>query len=386
MDLKYKRVAELHMLEDFMNQMYEKLRVLERDEKPLESRERLASMKGPLLEWYDANRRILPWREDPEPYRVWISEIMLQQTRVEAVKPYFNRFVEALPTVKALSEVPEEILLKLWEGLGYYNRARNLKKAAILMVEQYHGRLPASYEELLKLPGIGSYTAGAIASIAYGIPVPAVDGNVLRVISRILASREDVLKQSVKRKMEADILEVIPTERASAFNQALIELGAIVCVPNGQPKCGECPLESVCLAKKQGLTDQIPYKAPKKARKIEDRTVLLVELEDKFAILKRPDAGLLASLYEFPNLDGALNGEQVRSYFEREGIKTVELEPLPPAKHIFSHVEWHMTGYHVKLEGRVPESYVMAEKDEIRTRYPLPNAFSAYIKLLFGES
>lgn len=365
-----------------MKQLYEKLQVLESEDRQLSREERLKAMNGPLLDWYESHARILPWRENPEPYRVWISEIMLQQTRVEAVKPYFQRFIEALPTVEALAAVPEDQLLKLWEGLGYYNRARNLKKAAQVMVESYGGIPPASYGELLKLPGIGSYTAGAIASIAYGIPVPAVDGNVLRVLSRVLASREDILKQSVKKQMEADLKTTMPETRASAFNQGLIEIGAIVCVPNGQPKCGECPLASICLARKQGLLDSIPYKTPKKPRRIEERTILLLETGTQIALLKRPDRGLLASLYEFPNLEGYLTREQVEERLRADGCQEWTIEPLPGAKHIFSHVEWHMIGYRVLLAGDLPKGYIDAEKEEIKTKYPLPNAFGAYTKLV----
>ena len=289
-----------------MKHLYDRLQILEQSGQELDREQRLKAMERPLLAWYETHARVLPWREQPEPYRVWISEIMLQQTRVEAVKPYFARFMEALPTVRDLAEVPEENLLKLWEGLGYYNRARNLQKAARVIQEQYGGVIPSSYEELLKLPGIGSYTAGAIASIAYGIPVPAVDGNVLRVISRVLASSEDILKQSVKKQMEESLKAVMPADRASAYNQGLIEIGAIICVPNGQPKCGECPLASICLGRKQGLLDSIPYKTPKKPRKIENRTILLIESDGAYMIRKRPEQGLLASLYEFPSLDGHL--------------------------------------------------------------------------------
>ncbi len=271
-----------------MEQWYEGLQILEHESQPLPPMERLKAINGPLLSWYKGHARMLPWRERPEPYRVWISEIMLQQTRVEAVKPYFARFMEAFPDVKALAEADDERLLKVWEGLGYYNRARNLKKAAGIMAESYGGQLPPSYEELMKLPGIGSYTAGAIASIAYGIRVPAVDGNVLRVISRILASREDILKASVKKKTEKDLMETMPEDRAGEFNQGLMEIGAMVCVPNGQPRCGQCPFSSLCLARKHGLLDSIPYKAQKKPRRVEERTVLLLEYDHEIAIEKRP--------------------------------------------------------------------------------------------------
>lgn len=374
-----------------MNHLYEKLQVLEREDRPFSRTERLKAMNGPLLFWYQGHARILPWRDNPTAYQVWISEIMLQQTRVEAVKPYFSRFLEALPDVRTLAQVEEEKLLKLWEGLGYYNRARNLKKTAEIVVRDYEGKLPASYEELLKLPGIGSYTAGAIASIAYGIPVPAVDGNVLRVISRVLANEDDIRKQSIKHQVEDSLKETMPKDEASNFNQGLMEIGAVICVPNGQPKCQECPLESICLARKQGLTDRIPYKAPKKPRKVEERTILLIESGQQIAIRKRPDHGLLASLYEFPNYEGIWKKEDVAGLAERscgepgfaEGIR--EIEYAGEAKHIFSHVEWHMTGYRILTE-KIPSAYLSVEKQEIFEKYPLPNAFCAYTKLIRGES
>ena len=205
----------------------------------------------PLLAWYEKNRRKLPWRENVSAYRVWVSEIMLQQTRVEAVKPYFARFIDALPDVSDLADCEEEKLLKLWEGLGYYNRVRNMQKAAKTVMEEYGGQLPDDYEKLLSLKGIGSYTAGAIASIAYGIPVPAVDGNVLRIITRLTQDESDIMKQSVKKRVEQALLEVMPQKRAGVFNQALMELGATVCVPNGAPLCEACPWKEFCLAKKK---------------------------------------------------------------------------------------------------------------------------------------
>lgn len=375
-----------------MKHLYDRLQVLEHSGQELDREQRLKAMERPLLAWYETHARVLPWREQPEPYRVWISEIMLQQTRVEAVKPYFARFMEALPTVRDLAEVPEENLLKLWEGLGYYNRARNLQKAARVIQEQYGGVIPSSYEELLKLPGIGSYTAGAIASIAYGIPVPAVDGNVLRVISRVLASSEDILKQSVKKQMEESLKAVMPADRASAYNQGLIEIGAIICVPNGQPKCGECPLASICLGRNQGLLDSIPYKTPKKPRKIENRTILLIESDGAYMIRKRPEQGLLASLYEFPSLDGHLGTEEVRKELEQSepfaGLVShiTAIEPLMAAKHIFSHVEWHMVGYRIRLDGVRPDQWLMAEVEDLKETYPIPNAFFAYSKWIFEKS
>ena len=337
------------MENQYVKRLYDRLVTVEREGYPMSRRERLTAVREPLLLWYYENRRVLPWREEPEPYRVWISEIMLQQTRVEAVKPYFARFMEALPDVRALAQVEEETLLKLWEGLGYYNRARNLKKAAQDLRGAVRGRLPASYEALLKLPGIGSYTAGAIASIAFQMAEPAVDGNVLRVISRLLESREDIGKQSVKKQMEKDIREIIPEKRPGDFNQALIELGAIVCTPAGEPLCSRCPFETLCLARRNGTIREIPVKSGKKERRREEKTVFLIEYEGKAAIRKRSSRGLLASLYEFPNLPGHLKEQEIPEALgiDREDISSIE--PLAESVHYFL-MEWHMTGFRVMIK------------------------------------
>ena len=271
----------------------------------------LAAIPKPLLVWYDRNRRILPWREEPTPYRVWVSEIMLQQTRVEAVKPYFERFMNALPDITALAAAPEEELLKLWEGLGYYNRVRNLKQAAEQIQADYEGQMPDSYEELLRLKGIGSYTAGAIASIAYGRAVPAVDGNVLRVISRIRQDSRPITDPKVKTAVEKDLAGVIPVDRPGDFNQAMMELGACVCLPNGAPLCERCPLAKLCMAHQTGRETDYPVKQEKKPRQIEDRTILVIRDENKTAIRKRPGRGLLAGMYEFPSLTGFRTAEEV---------------------------------------------------------------------------
>lgn len=364
---------------------YEKLQTLFAEGKNLSDKERLAFAYGPLLSWYRENKRDLPWRENKDAYRIWISEIMLQQTRVEAVKPYYFRFMEHFPTVTALAGASDDELFKCWEGLGYYSRARNLKKAAQIIVDEYGGILPASHKELLELPGIGSYTAGAIASIAYEIPAPAVDGNVLRVLSRVTESRDDILKQSAKKKMEALVSEVIKEGEAGDFNQALIEIGAVVCVPNGAPLCDSCPFYTVCAAREKGLTDEIPVKTLKKGRKIEEKTVLLLEYGEKIAIRKRADKGLLASLYEFINMPGKLGEAEVAGMFDGP----VRLEKLPEAKHIFSHVEWHMSGYFLSAD-RIPEilsggtggPVIYAGIEELREKYPIPGAFAAYKKYL----
>ncbi len=336
----------------------------------------------PLLEWYDKQARILPWRSEPTPYRVWVSEIMLQQTRVEAVKPYFARFMKALPTVEALAECPEDELLKLWEGLGYYNRVRNMQKAAKILVLENAGEVPAQFEELIKLPGIGKYTAGAVSSIAFGIPVPAVDGNVLRVITRINGDERDISKDSVKQAIAREIQEIIPMRRAGDFNQALIELGAMVCVPNGPAKCAECPAAHLCEARRQDRIMEFPKKTPKKPRSIEKKTVLLIRDGEKVAIRKRPKKGLLAGLYELPNLEGELTEEEVLEVVKSYDLAPLFIQKLEDSKHIFTHKEWHMTGYAVRVEELEKEAdgLLFVERKTIEENYPIPSAFAAYAK------
>lgn len=335
-----------------------------------------------LLNWYDHNARILPWREDPTPYRVWISEIMLQQTRVEAVKPYYERFMKELPDVEALASVDDDRLMKLWEGLGYYNRARNLKAAANQIMDDYGGQMPADYEQLLSLKGIGEYTAGAIGSIAFHLPVAAVDGNVLRVITRITGDERDILKQSVKRAITKDLLEIIPETRAGDFNQALMELGAVVCIPNGQPKCSLCPWDTICRAYKEDLTDRIPRKMPKKKRKIEPKTVFLLEYQDKIAIRKREAQGLLAGLWEFPNTETIFSIEDLEQQLEAWQVRHYEFEATAKHKHIFSHVEWHMAGFYVECQEKPQEDFLWVSREELEDEYAIPSAFEAFKAVL----
>lgn len=341
----------------------------------------------PLLTWYDKGKRILPWRENPTPYRVWVSEIMLQQTRVEAVKPYFERFMEVLPDTKALAKAEEETLLKLWEGLGYYNRVRNLQKAAVRIEEQYNGTIPKDYQTLLTLPGIGRYTAGAIASIAYQQKAPAVDGNVLRVIARVCADDGDILTKPVKDRVEQMLLAVMPQERSGDFNQALMELGATVCIPNGAPRCEICPWRSFCEARIQGRIAQLPKKTPKKARVIEHKTILIIRDENKAALHKRPSKGLLAGMYEFPSMEGHQSREAVLAYLKKLGLQPLHIKPLPEAKHIFTHKEWHMSGYVIRVDelagaAETAHDFLFVETKETEEQYPIPSAFAAYTKYL----
>lgn len=336
----------------------------------------------PLLDWYDAHARILPWREEPTAYRVWVSEIMLQQTRVEAVKPYYERFMKALPDVEALAQAKEETLLKLWEGLGYYNRVRNMNKAAIRIIEQHQGMIPDTYEELCALPGIGSYTAGAVASIAYKRSVPAVDGNVLRVISRIRLDERDILQERVKKSVWKDLNEIMPHDRPGDFNQALMELGATVCVPNGEPKCGECPWNSFCMAKARGCMADYPKKTPKKARTIEYKTILVLQDDQKTALRKRPSKGLLAGMYEFPWMEGIQDEDKVLAYLKEIGLQAIHIKRLEDSRHIFSHKEWHMTGYAIRVDelARTQDKsgLLFVEREAAQESYAIPAAYAAY--------
>ena len=353
----------------------------------LEERETVAAaLTEPLLKYYDNHRRILPWREEPTAYRVWVSEIMLQQTRVEAVKPYFARFMEHLPDIRSLAEAPEEQLLKLWEGLGYYSRVRNLGIAAKQVMEQYNGTMPADPKELLKLKGIGSYTAGAIASIAYGVSVPAVDGNVLRVMSRIFMDDRDILSAAVKKYWEELLTKSMSKERPGDFNQALMEIGAMVCVPNGAPKCEACPFGAVCKAHLAGREMEYPYKAAKKERTVEERTVLILRDENKTVLVKRPAKGLLAGMYEFPIMEGFADENTVIDYLKQHGLDTIWITPLEDAKHIFTHKEWHMKGYMVRVDelskGETPSEWLFVEPEETEAKYPIPSAYAKYMQYL----
>ena len=344
----------------------------------------LEQIVKPLLAWFEKNARTLPWRSISTPYRVWVSEIMLQQTRVEAVKPYFERFMHALPDVKSLAECEEERLLKLWEGLGYYNRVRNMQIAAQTVMEQYDGKLPADYEKLLELKGIGHYTAGAIASIAYGIPVPAVDGNVLRILMRVSADNSDIMKQSVKTRVEQALQQVIPQDCAGSFNQALMELGAIVCVPNGEPLCDQCPWYSFCETRKRGLWQELPVKKKAKGRRIEERTVLVIRDGERVVLKRRPKKGLLAGLYEFPNEPGRLTEDEALRAVQDMHLHPMRIQRLEEAKHIFSHVEWHMQGYMVEVDSLTREEagLLFVEAAHSEETYPIPAAFAAYTKYM----
>ena len=333
--------------------------------------EKCTNMVPGLLDWYHDHRRTLPWRSDPTPYHVWVSEIMLQQTRVAAVLDYYARFMNALPSVSDLAGVEEDVLLKLWQGLGYYNRARNLQKAAKVVMEQYNGTFPGTYEELIQLPGIGDYTAGAIASIAFGQAVPAVDGNVLRVLARITGDEGDITRPDTKKRIRQLISDTMPRSLPGDYNQALMELGALVCLPNGAPDCEHCPVRALCTAALEGRTAELPVKKAKAARKVESRRVYLIFREGKVALRRRPKGGLLARLWEFPN---ELTGDEPEI-----GNHLTLLEEGPKGKHIFTHREWHMeSGIYRAETAELPESWVWAGAEELNEVYAVPNAFDPF--------
>lgn len=345
--------------------------------------ESLHQMANPLVKWYRENKRSLPWRDIKDPYRIWVSEIMLQQTRVEAVKPFYERFLNELPNVEALANAKEEKLLKLWEGLGYYNRVRNMQKAAIQIMEKHDGVFPREFGDIRNLTGIGSYTAGAIASFAFDIPKPAVDGNVLRVLTRITENSDDIMKASVKTEIEKALERVIPKDEARDFNQGLIELGALVCVPNRAPKCGDCPLADLCLACKNGTQEAFPVKSKAKERRIEKKTVFVLKDGENVAIRKREAKGLLAGLYELPNIEGHLTEKGAIEYCRKIGLAPLHIQKLEDAKHIFSHVEWQMIGYSIRvdeLERSCKEEMLFVHPENVEKAFPIPAAFEKYAK------
>lgn len=328
----------------------------------------LEKLPIPLLTWYRENARTLPWRSDPTAYHVWISEIMLQQTRVAAVLDYYGRFLEALPTVEELARCPEEELMKLWQGLGYYSRARNLQRAAREIMDLHGGVFPGDYPSIRALPGVGDYTAGAISSIAFALPVPAVDGNVLRVVTRLTADSRDVTRPETKRAVAEALGRVIPLEAPGDFNQALMELGATVCLPNGAPLCDRCPAGELCKAHRAGREGDFPVKPPKRERRVEQRQVWLIFHGGQAALRKRPEKGLLAGLWEYPNEQTPCScpvpGQAV---FAGEG------------KHIFTHIEWHMTAYSVEAEtDSLPQGWVWASRRELAEKYSVPSAFAPF--------
>ena len=339
------------------------------------SKDIFGKLPGALLPWYGENRRDLPWRADKDPYHVWLSEIMLQQTRVEAVRSCYVRFLRHIPTISALAAIEDEQLMKLWEGLGYYSRARNLKKAAIVIMENYGGVFPDTYERVLALPGIGSYTAGAICSIAYDLPTPAVDGNVLRVIARLTNDETPVDTPAYKAAVEKSLKEVYPTN-AGDFTQALMELGATVCGPNKPPDCGACPCKDFCCSK-DCQPERLPVRLPKRQRRQEDMTVLILSCDGKYALQKRNSNGLLASMWQFPNAPGKKGIDEILVIAQNWGLRPKEILRQVERKHIFTHVQWNMRAFYMEV-GEQPDDFVWLSLAEIEDQIALPTAFRQF--------
>lgn len=334
-----------------------------------------------VLSWYMGNRREMPWREEPSPYRIWISEIMLQQTRVDTVIPYFNNFMEKYPTVESLAGSHEDELMKYWEGLGYYSRIRNIRETAVNIVSNYGGQIPETYDELLKLKGVGEYTAGAIASEAFGQKVPAVDGNVFRVFARLTAKEDDLRDLKFQKKLKEAVKSVLPENEIGDFNQGLIELGALICIPKGSPKCGLCPVKDLCLSNKLDLQDKIPVKSKAKQRTVQEKTVFILQYQDKFAVRKRDDQNLLAGLFEIPNVEGFYTVDEARIVVEEMGFTVSDLHMIKDRKVIFTHIEWILQGYYVHVENE-NEQYVFDTKENLIQKYTFATAFREYLNVM----
>lgn len=346
----------------------------------------LPEIVNPLSAWYQMHKRDLPWRKDTDPYHVWISEIMLQQTRVEAVKNYYARFLNTLPDVQALAACPEEILLKLWEGLGYYNRVRNMQKAARIIVAEYQGKFPVDYDKIRSLPGIGDYTAGAICSICFKMPTPAVDGNVLRVMARIQENFRNILDLKLKSELTVQLAKIYTPENSNVLTQSLMELGAMVCIPNGTPLCESCPITDSCMAHQNQNTSLLPVRIKKQKRRIEKKTVFILISQHpeqeypEIAIRKRPDSGLLASLWELPNVENFLTPEEAVSQCSSWDVKPKELLKIIEKKHVFTHITWEMQGVFLFCEHAKQDHLTWADTDELKTKYSLPTAFRIFLE------
>ena len=333
-------------------------------------------LPGALLPWYQKNHRDLPWRKDKDPYHIWVSEIMLQQTRVEAVKGYYARFLEALPTIAALANADDEQLHKLWEGLGYYSRVRNLKKAAQQIMEWHNGVFPQTYAEVSKLSGIGPYTSGAICSIAFDLPTPAVDGNVLRVVSRLTDDTTPIDDPKFRKQITDQLAHIYPAQ-AGDFTQALMELGATVCGPNRKPDCENCPCREFCLGNLRGTAQNLPVKAPKKQRREENLTVFILSCDGKYALEKRPDTGLLAGLWQFPNIAGHFDTQESLKKAEALGLSVKDILRQTDKKHIFTHIQWNMRGIYIEVS-KAAGNYVWLTPKQIEKESALPTAFRQF--------
>ena len=336
----------------------------------------LRELPGALLAWYDAGHRELPWRQDKAPNQVWLTEIMLQQTRVEAVKGYYARFLQALPTIADLACCDDDALHKLWEGLGYYSRVRNLKKCAQVIMECYGGAFPENYDEILALPGIGEYTAGAISSICFDAREPAVDGNVLRVYTRLTEDATPIDLPAFKKEVRRQLAAIYP-QRAGDFTQALMELGATVCGPNRKPDCGNCPCRGFCGGAIHGTAEKFPVKLPKKAKREAEMTVFILSCDGKYALQKRPSKGLLAGLWQFPNVPGMLETADALQWAADMGLKPRDILRQVERSHIFTHIIWKMRGIYLETAEQAG-AYQWLTAEQIEKEAALPTAFRQF--------
>ena len=344
----------------------------------MERKEILNKMVPALIAWFEKNGRDLPWRRDASPYHVWLSEIMLQQTRIETVIPYYYRFLNEIPDIKSLAEADSDHLNKLWEGLGYYSRVKNLQIAAKQIMDEHGGVFPESYENIRKLKGIGDYTAGSISSICFDKPVPAVDGNVLRVLSRLTLDERSASNTKTRSQIREELLSVYPEKSCGKLTQGIMELGEIICIPNGEPLCSKCPCAEFCLSK-DGLWNQFPVKEPKKERKKEKLTVFIIKVQGNTAIHKREDSGLLSGLWEFPNVNGNLSLDEAKSQMENWGMKAIRIEDRGFSKHIFSHIEWDMHCYFVQSD-HMDKRYLWVSPCDLKKSFSLPTAFKKFME------
>lgn len=343
-----------------------------------------SSISSMMLAWYDRNQRDLPWRHTHNPYYIWISEMMLQQTQVKTAIPYYHRFIDACPTVFDLAKIDDEQLIKLWQGLGYYNRVRNMKKTAMIIANTMNGAFPKRPQELIQLPGIGPYSAGAIASIAFQVQTPAIDGNVLRILSRLTMESGDVQDSAIRRRLSEVLSPLLPELRCGDFNQSLMDLGATICLANGVPLCHQCPLKNLCLAHLNQATDHIPFVPPKKERMSEAKTVFLIHSNHQWLIRKRAAKGLLAGLWEYPNSDYISTKQEVSTLLTSWGMKVVSITPSSEAIHRFTHREWQMNAYlcEVIIENELPPTWKSVTLSEIQSYYSIPTAFLTYTKVI----
>lgn len=332
-----------------------------------------------LLDWFNKNKRDLPWRKTKDAYKIWVSEIMLQQTRVDTVIEYYNKFIERFPTVNALAAAEEEEVLKYWQGLGYYSRARNLHKGAKRICEQdgFGGKFPDSMEDIMTIPGIGSYTAGAVLSIAFNLPYPAVDGNVLRVFSRVFLIKQDIVQPQTIKDIQQKVKSCIPAAHASDFTEALMELGALICTP-ASPACLACPLFQYCKAREEGVQEELPVKSKKTKPRRVHRVVCLIQYENKILILKNPSNGLLGGLWKFPDQegDGTNDAEAVKQILHTVNIPAEMICKLGTARHIFTHMDWDMHLYLCNASGKgdIQQEHQWVDGENIR-EYPLPKVY-----------